>query len=181
VRNRLRATWKLALSILKRDWELPDYPVAMREHEFDPDYAGARLKEHHYTASIVNWWVVTGGGDTEREALQELEKAFARIKSERSKAKKPLPRPGIHVPVEFASQQEVTAHSELADDFIRRVLNLDWAFVSDESSLWDFHTDTTNAALVARIKQVYGVDVSDIQSARLSDILERIATKQSST
>jgi hypothetical protein len=180
MRNQLRAIWKLCLSVLKRDWELPDYPVVMREHEFDPDYANTRLKQHRYTASIVNWWVVTGGGDTEWKALQELKKAFASIKSERAKAKKPLPRPGVHVPVAFASRREVNAHSELADDFVRRVLNLDWAFISDESSLWDFHTDRTNAALIARINQVYDVDVSDIKSARLSEILGRIATKQSS-
>ena len=181
VRNRVRAAWKLSLSLLKQDWELPDYPVAMREHELDPDYAGTRLKQHRYTASIVNWWVVTGGGDTEREALQELEKAFARVKSERAKAKQRLPRPGKHVPIEFASQQRVGAHPELADDFIRRVLNLDWAFISDGSSLWDFHHAETNAALIARIKEVYGVDVSDIESAKLSEILERIATAQSTT
>jgi hypothetical protein len=115
LRNRLRAIWKLSLSVLRNDW-----------------------------------------------------------------SKRSLPRPGVRVPVEFASQQEVSEHSELAGDFVRRVLKLDWAFISDESSLWDFHTDPTNTALVARINQVYGVDVSDIQSAKLSEILERIATKQSS-
>jgi hypothetical protein len=55
------------------------------------------------------------------------------------------------------------------------VLNLDWAFISDESSLWDFHEAKTNEALIARIKEVYGVDVSDIESAKLPEILERIA------
>jgi hypothetical protein len=178
VKNRLRATWKLSLSLLKRDWELPDYPVVRREHELDPNYAGARLKQHRYSASIVNWWVLTGGGDTEREALQELEKAFIRVKSERAKAKQRLPRPGVHVPIEYASQQRVSVHPELAEDFIRRVLNLDWAFISDGSSLWDFHHAETNEALITRIKEVYGVDVSDIESAKLSEILERIATTQ---
>jgi hypothetical protein len=128
----------------------------------------------------VNWWVVTGGGDTQREALQELEKAFAAVKGVRAKAKQRLPRPGVHVPIEFASQQRISAHSELADDFVRRVLNLDWAFISDASSLWDFHHAETNEALIMRIKEVYGVDVSDIESARLSEILERIAITQSS-
>jgi hypothetical protein len=180
VRNRLRAAWKLSLSLFKRDWELPDYPVTIREHEVDPNYSGTRLKQHRYTASIVNWWVVTGGGDTRGEALQELEKAFAAVKGERAKTKQRLPRPGVHVPNEFAPQQRISAHSELADDFVRRVLNLDWAFISDASSLWDFHHAETNEPLIARIKEVYGVDVSDIESAKLSEILERIATTQSS-
>ena len=119
VKDRLHAAWKLCLSLLKSDWELSDYPVVIREHEVDPSYAGTRLKQHRYTASVVNWWVVTGGGDTEREALQELEKAFATVKGERAKAKQRLPRPGVHVPIEFASQQRVSAHPELADDFVR--------------------------------------------------------------
>jgi hypothetical protein len=79
--------------------------------------------------------------------------------------------------LEFASRKRVSAHPELAEDFTRRVLNLDWAFISDESSLWDFHEAGTNGALIARIKEVYGVDVSDIESATLPEILERIAKK----
>jgi hypothetical protein len=180
VTDRLRAAWKFFLSLFKSDWEFSDYPVVMREHEIDPSYAGTRLKQQRHTASIVNWWVVTGGGDTAGEASRELEKAFVRLRDERAKAKQRLPRPGTYVPIEFGSQQRVGAYPQLADDFVRRVLDLDWAWISDASSLWDFHHSETNEALIARIKQVYGVDVSDIESANLSEILERIAAKQSS-
>ncbi len=79
--------------------------------------------------------------------------------------------------LEFASRNRVSAHPDLAEDFIRRVLGLDWAFISDESSLWDFHEAGTNASLIARIKEVYAVDVSDIESGKLPEILERIAKK----
>jgi len=72
------------------------------------------------------------------------------------------------------------AHPELAEDFIHRVLNLDWAWISDESSLWDFHHDETNNILIPRIKEVDGIYVSDIQSAKVSEILERIAAVQDS-
>jgi hypothetical protein len=148
----------------------------MREHEIDPVHAGTRLKQHRYSVAIVNWWVMSGGGDTKREALEELGKRFVAEKVERTKVGKSLPRPGRHVPIEFASQQRVNAHPELAEDFTRRVLNLDWAWISDESSLWDFHSAEDNEALIAKIEEVYGVDVSDIESARLSEILERIAS-----
>jgi hypothetical protein len=87
VKDRLRAAWKFCLSLLNSDCEFSDYPAVIREHEVDPGYAGTRLKQHRYIASIVNWWVVTGGGDTAREALQELEKAFAVVEAERAKAK----------------------------------------------------------------------------------------------
>ncbi|HET9406583.1 MAG TPA: hypothetical protein VFO39_05060 [Candidatus Sulfotelmatobacter sp.] len=165
---------------MKRDWQLSDYPLSMREHEIDPDYAGTRLKQHRYSLAIVNWWVICGSGDSKREALEELEKRFAAEELNRGKAGKPLPRPGTHVPIEFAPRQRVGAHPELAEDFTRRVLNLDWAWISDESSLWDFHSSDDNGALIAKIKEVYGVDVSDIESARLSEILERIASNRES-
>lgn len=69
----------------------------------------------------------------------------------------------------------VGQHSELAKDFVKRVLALDWAWISDESSLWDFHGDETNASLNEQIRLVYGVDVSDISSGNLADIFDRIS------
>jgi hypothetical protein len=84
-------------------------------------------------------------------------------------------RPGVNAPIEFATQELVSANRELSEDFTRRVLNLDWAWISDESSLWDFHTDETNEQILGKIFEVYGVDVSDIDSARVSEILNRIA------
>jgi hypothetical protein len=171
VRNQFQARWKFCLSFIKREWELRDYPVSIREQELDPTHSGTRLKQRRYLAFIVNWGL-GGAGDTQTEALRELETVF-----ETAKRNRPLmPRPGARVPVEFATRERVSAHPELAEDFIRRILQLEWAWISDESSLWDFHRDETNNALCAKIEAVYGVDVSDIKSANLSEILERIAT-----
>ncbi len=179
--NQIRAAWKWSLSLLKRGWALSDYPISIREQAIDPAYAGTRLKQHRYSATIVNWWVLSGSGNTKGEALEELQKRFAAENATRAKEHKRLPRPGTHVPIEFASRQRVDAHPEITEDFVRRVLNLDWAWISDESSLWDFHTSDDNLALIAKINEVYGVDVSDIESARLCEILERIAAKQPSS
>src|SRR5947207_4941381 len=169
VKNRIRAWWKWFLSLFKRDWNLSDYPISVREHEIDPSYVGTRLKQHRYTAQIVNWWVISGGGDTKTEALQELQKSFARAMAEKTKDGKKLPRPGTDVEIEFASRERVNAHAELAEDFVRRVLNVDWAFISDESSLWDFHSSDDNQDLIAKINEVYGVDVSDTVREALAD------------
>jgi hypothetical protein len=76
---------------------------------------------------------------------------------------------------EFAPSDRINAHRKLAEDFTRRVLGLERAWISDESSLWDFHTETTNDAMFAKIKEIYGVDVSDVSSGRLYEIFERIA------
>jgi hypothetical protein len=84
------------------------------------------------------------------------------------------------VPIEFASQERVDVHPELTQDFIERVLGFKWAFISDESSLWDFHEDQTNELLVAKIRSVYGVSVDDVESARIWEILDRIAESQES-
>ena len=89
-----------------------------------------------------------------------------------------LPRPGTKVPIEFASQERVGKHPELARDLLRRVIGVEGAWISDESSLSDFHDFETNDELIVKIKEVYGVDVSDIHSARLCEILERIAATQ---
>jgi len=83
------------------------------------------------------------------------------------KSKEPRP--------DFAKSDRVARHSELAKDFFRRVFEVDWAWISDESSLWDFHGDDTNDRFVEKIRGVYGIDVSDISSGNLADIFERIA------
>ena len=178
VKNKTCARWKWLLSFFKQDWTLSDYPISLRKHEIDPEYLATRLNQHRYSAQIVNWWVISGGGDTKTEALQELQKHFAEVKGEKEKDRKKLPRPGTHVEIEFASRERVNAHSELTEDFVHRVLNLDWAWISDESSLWDFHSSDDNKDLITKIREVYGVDVSDIESAKLWQILDRIATSR---
>ncbi|MGO9777884.1 MAG: hypothetical protein ACLPM3_14985 [Terracidiphilus sp.] len=175
--NQFRALWKWFLSFRKRDWELADYPITIRTQELFPAsaYDNPRFKLNRYVARIVNWHLI-GCGDTHEEALQKLNSTFAAVKSKKKEAGESFPRPGMRVPLEFASQQRVKAHTELAEDFIHRVLELESAWISDESSLWDFHADENNDAYINKIKEIYGVDVSDIQSANLAEILERIAS-----
>jgi hypothetical protein len=110
--------------------------------------------------------------------LRALAVNFDQTRDSRRKEGKPMPRPGRKVPIEFAPSSMVYARPELTDDFIARILGIEWAFVSDKSSLWDFHTDGTNDALNAKIKDVYGVDVSDIESGNLAMILDLIAASQ---
>ena len=111
LQNQIRVAWKWSFSLLKRDWTLPDYPISIREHAIDPAYVVTRLKQHRYSASIVNWEVISGGGNTKGEALEELQKRFAAEKAARAKEHKRLPRPGAHVPIEFASRQCVRRSS----------------------------------------------------------------------
>jgi hypothetical protein len=180
LKDQIAALWKRCLSIRKQDWELSDYPVVIRKHEFDAHFSSARFTQHRFVAYIVNW-AVTGGGDTPKDALQNLQINFETIKDRRKLEGKPMIRPGVNAPIEFAAQELISANPELSEDFIRRVLNLDWAWISDESSLWDFHTNETNEEMCVKIFEVYGVDVSDIESARLPEIFNRIAATDWST
>jgi hypothetical protein len=175
LRNRLHSSWKWLLSFRKNDWHLDDYPIVIREQEGDDDslLPAPRFISHRYVAHIVNA-AITGGGDTPSAAKEKLKESFRTVRNRRLEDGKPLVRPGRSWPVEFASQEHVNEHEALGEDFIRRVLDLDWAWISDESSLWDFHTESDNSRLNAKIMEVYGVDVSDIQSGRLAAIFERI-------
>lgn len=174
IKNRILALWKWSLSFRKRDWELSDYPVVLREQEVNLAHSTTRFKQLRYLAYIVNWHVA-GGGDTPQDAMDALRKNFETIQKNWIAEGRPLVRPGTVVPIELAAQERIAVNDELSEDFIRRVLELDGAWISDESSLWDFHFDETNESLYAKVKQVYDVDVSDIESANISEILDRIA------
>lgn len=180
--ERLRTWWKWSLSFRKSSWELEDYPVTLRKSQQDSKdfFKPPRFKFHPWVASIENW-NVHGFGDTREEALKELRVNFVLRKANLMDEGKPMPRPGTYVPIEFTSQERVNAHPELAEDFIHRVLGLDWAWVSDESSLWDFHVEATNDSYLTKVREIYGVNVDDIESARLYEIFDRIAESRKLT
>ena len=177
--DRVFARWKWLLSLRKKDWTLTDYPVRVRRQvpEEKSPFQPPRFSLLAWRASVLGLWM-TGMGETKEEALSELEKHFEAWKSKRLERSEPMIRPGTEAPAEFASSERVDAHAELAQDFIERVLEHEWAFISDESSLWDFHTERSNDALVTKIREVYGVDVADVESGRIAPILERIASER---
>jgi hypothetical protein len=113
--QKLLAAWKLCLSFRKRDWQRADYPVIIREQklERDSDRSSSRGVQQRYLARIVNWWVMTGGGDTPGQAMAELVDGFGRIKDTRQRDGKAMPRPGTEARIEFAPSNRVHAHREL--------------------------------------------------------------------
>ncbi len=114
---------------------------------------------------------MSGGGNTRLEALEQVRKNFDRFRA----TKQRLPRPGTKVPIEFAARDRVSQHPELEKEFIRQVLEVNWVWISDESSLGDFHDEDTDRRLIDKIRRIYGVDVSDISTGNLADIFDRIA------
>jgi hypothetical protein len=92
---------------------------------------------------------------------------------------KELPRPGAGLPIEFASAEQVSRYDDIAEDFFRRVLGMDYrdCWISDESSLWDFHGEESNEHLHEKVWEAYRVDVSSIENGNLVKIFERIENR----
>lgn len=166
----VRAVWMLFASTFKDEWTIDDYPIRTWFQRVPDSPQRSRLKLIPWTASIINWPAMSGNGNTRTEAIEALRKNFDQFKTGKIK----LPRPGSKVPIEFAPNHRVSQHSGLAKDFFRHILDVDWAWISDKSSLWDFHGDETNEELVGKIRSFYGVDVSDIANGNLADIFDRI-------
>lgn len=169
----LHAAWKLAGSFFKSSWELSDYPIRVKQFSTDREPRGRMGSPFTWSAQIINWWGMAGHGYTRTEAMQNLAASFARRKAE----VEPLPRPGTTVPLTFASDERIRRHEQLAADFMERILGLRYeeCFVSDQTSLWDFHEDESNDSLKRKVLAVYGVDISDLESALIAEILERLA------
>jgi hypothetical protein len=121
LRNNLLAAWKWCLSFRKTNWELNDYPIAIREQELDPAYSAPRFTQHRYRAYIIRRPGISGSGDTPQQARAGLEQMFERVKQNRVEEGKMAVRPGKKVHIEFASQEKVSSDPGLSDDLIQRV------------------------------------------------------------
>jgi hypothetical protein len=166
--TRARIAW--LLSFLKRKWTLADYPV---DYIDQGDFAISPSKRHPHScwrADLLGLPHLSGLGDTREQALGDAQQKFATYLASGAE----LRRPGSKPKVIFATDLEVSRFPDLRDHFIIHVLDLEWAFLSDESTLWDFHGELDNAALYHRIGVVYGVDVSHIPNANIAAILAGI-------
>ena len=84
--------------------------------------------------------------------------------------------------ITFASAARVEEFAQIASEFMEEIFDLvpgQYA-ISDESDLRDFTEMGSSDAseLWTRIKEVYGVDSSDVTSGRLVDIFVEIARRR---
>ncbi len=170
IRERIQIAWKWLLSFKKREWAVADYPVRVRANGQVPEPSIA------WCAQILNWPGPAGLGPTKVGAYEQLSLNLEEIRKHRET----MPRPGTHVPIQFASTERVRADPAVLEDFIERVLLFsrnDPVFISDESSLHDFGDAAKVQELATRIRDVYSIDVSDIaaDSGNIAPILERIS------
>ena len=164
-----RTAWKWLLSFSKREWELADYPVVVRLTT--SDYADVDVPANTWQAAVEQAWMY-GYGETPDAARADLACRFAEYRAAEGRP----PRPGRQWPLRFAATDLIDRHRPMARELLRRLfdVDIDEGFVSDESSLWDFHGDASCDAYVARIEASYGVDVSDIEDLNLVRICETL-------
>jgi hypothetical protein len=165
-----------AASFLKRRWDFDDYPLDYVDQGECDSKLPERLRHKRWRADMINWPAVSGLCESKEEALADAKKKFAAHEASGEKMWRPGTGPGIV----FADNQAVAENAALRDHFIQNVLGFEWAWVSDESSLWDFHEKADNGDLYLKIGEVYGVDVSHIEGAKLAaifaEIMEQIGT-----
>ena len=173
----IKAGLKYLLSFRKRAWTIDDYPIRVQHFKTsDADHMGSRLIPIPWSAQIINWWQMDGHGDTKEAALADLRTKLQALKDEGTR----LPRPGTGLPIEFASSEQVELHWDMAEDFFKRVLEIDLqdCWISDQSSLWDFHGEMSNQHLYEKVWETYRVDISDIEDGNLVKVFKRIENKQ---
>ena len=80
---------------------------------------------------------------------------------------------------ECAPTSGVDMFQTIAEDFLKRILDLDSkeCLITDESSVYDF-VDFAEAELRTRVRDVYSLDISEIESGNLLKIFRRIQKRE---
>lgn len=180
--DRLRSFSKWLTSYLKNEWTAADYPLrwsgpddAAEPRVHLTDMAGVELPLAPWSVAIVDWPLMSGSGQSRREALAALNASLARYETEEG----PLPRPGTAQPLKFAGDERIEAHRAIVDRILIGALTFppEDVWVSDGSSLSDFAVEdgVEVAELQARIGRMYDVDISHIEDGNLAAIAEHIA------
>jgi hypothetical protein len=126
-----RARWAYIKSFFKSHWEFEDYPIDFVD-QGEPDLTKPKRLQHaRWRADLVNWYAMSGLGESKEVALADAKQKFTEWRLSGQKMWRPGRGPGIV----FAENQEIDKYPELREDFIHRVLQLEWAWLSDQSSL----------------------------------------------
>jgi hypothetical protein len=165
-----RARLARAKSFFKSRWRFEDYPLDYINQGECPTNLPERLQHKRWRADLTNWHYMYGTGDSKEIALADAKQKFDAMIASGKKMWRPGTGPGIV----FAATEVPAHYPELSNDFIQNVLGLEWAWLSDESSLWDFHSNEGNSEMYLKIGEVYGVDVSHVPDANLTGIFTEI-------
>jgi len=170
--NNLKAKWKHFLSFTKSTWDLDDYPLRYKKQVGVPgQYNIGELKP--WVVQIVNWWGMSGVGDTRGEAYEMLKNDFDNY----SKLNK-LPRPGVIVPIQFSSTAQIDELEDVAIDFFDKILDMRYSecFISDDSNLREFGSCDNDT--LDKVNSAYGLGLSDLGDGNILRLLTLITDKK---
>lgn len=135
-----------------------------------------------YWASIEEFGSLIADGQTEEEAMHKLRPKFEERARWLQSRGEPLPLPGSgkRLPT-FAPNDQIEKLRPLVDDFWEQVLGISYniSFVSNESTFdaWEHCVPGGRQELIARIKAIYGVDITEYYDKPIPTILRIISEK----
>jgi len=165
--RRMKRAWCYLRSFFRRPWTFADYPVVV--HRQEPGADGSAAPPEY--VAMIDGIILAGLGDTPESARAQLAERFEDYRA----AHDTLPRPGTQAPITFAPATRVEAHGALRDEFVERILRMEWAFMSDESSLTEFPEDVDEYG--RRIMLLYGVDIDQLPDRQIATVLDAIANR----
>ncbi|MGY5876970.1 MAG: hypothetical protein RTU30_14565 [Candidatus Thorarchaeota archaeon] len=116
------------------------------------------------------------GVDTHYVIMKRVIKYIRSFLSRKNRLKEAAP---LVRSIVFTPQYQIVQYEDVAKDFIEAIVGVPYSkvFISDRSSIWDFNNlwDEDESEIFARIRERYGVDVSDIEDGNLVRIFERIS------
>jgi hypothetical protein len=118
-------------------------------------------------------------GETPDAAVAALRGSFNLFKANNA-----LPRPGTTVKLAFASSENIDRYADVAEDFLNRIFHMNYKdmFLSDGIALEDFvpmmGEEEFRQKTIAKIKEIYNVDITDVCDRPLWVALDRIKNPQ---
>lgn len=169
--EQFKAFWKKIFSYTKSKWDIDDYPLRYKKQtDTKEEYNVGEFKP--WVVQIINWWTMTGLGDTKLEAYEHLKSNFKSYLQHDQ-----APRPGTNVPLSYADTSQIDALEDVAPDFFDKILDLDYyeCFISDESSLTDFGRDDDET--LQKINATYNLGLTDLGDGNIVRLLSLIKDK----
>jgi hypothetical protein len=174
--NTYKSIIKRLFSYLKSNWDFDDYPIRTWSNP------NAKQASVAFGAGIINWSTMVGHGETTAQAIEDLRVQFRLYRDNNDS----LPRPGTNVPLKFASTEQIDKYEDIAVDFFKRALNMDYydGFYSDGSILEYFSPPNDEGAkqmrkeIIRRTLLFYNIDITDDYDEPLYRIFEHIRKRR---
>ncbi len=170
--DQLKALWKRFLSYFKKSRTIEDYPLRFKNQKVsNGKYSFGEIKP--WIVQVINWWSMTGCGETKEEAFEQLKACFKSYLENY-----PPPRPGKKTDIWYADTYEVDGLEETAVDFFEKILKMNYynCFISDLSSIFDFGRDENET--LDKINSVYNLGLTGLGDGNIVRLLKMIRDKK---